>query len=318
MDLDLKDRKLLYWLDQDSRATNKQLAKRVGLTAQGVGHRIERLQETGIIKRFVTFADTLALGYQHYKVFIKLQNATQETEESILASLAEHDHVRWVVSTGGRYDLSFSVLAKTPAEFSALFSKLTSSWGKHIGEQMVAFNVRSPGFTRDWLLGKPLSKRRDYGAGTEQNPDPLSLRILKLLSQDARRNVVDIARTLKTSVDKVNHRLKKLKKGVIAGFTLQLDLSLLGYEYYSVFLRMPGVSEGALLAFAESHPGILYVVKTIGGHDFQLECEVQNYSVLESLLREFRTQFSSSLRDFEVLRVTKEHKYDFYPFAIGA
>ena len=182
---------------------------------------------------------------------------------------------------------------------------------------MIALNVRSPGFTRDWLLGKKISMRREYG-GIQQNVDALSLRILKLLSQDARMNVVDIARRLQTSVDKVTHRLRKLKTGVIAGFTLQLDLSKLGYEYYSVFLRMPSVSENALLAFAESHPGILYVVKTIGSYDFQLECEVQNYVELERLLKEFRPAFSASLKDFEVLRVTKEHKYDFFPFAIGA
>ncbi|MBS3106385.1 Lrp/AsnC family transcriptional regulator [Candidatus Woesearchaeota archaeon] len=317
MNLDLKDRKLLYWLDQDSRATNKRLGKLVGLTEQAVGYRIKRLQEQGVIKRFVTFVDALSLGYQHYKVFVKLQYTSEEIEEKIIATLVAHPNVRWVVSTGGLYDLSFSVLAKSPTEFSDLFRKMIPSWGKYIGEQMIALNVRSPGFTRDWLLGKKISMRREYG-GIQQNVDALSLRILKLLSQDARMNVVDIARRLQTSVDKVTHRLRKLKTGVIAGFTLQLDLSKLGYEYYSVFLRMPSVSENALLAFAESHPGILYVVKTIGSYDFQLECEVQNYVELERLLKEFRPAFAASLKDFEVLRVTKEHKYDFFPFAIGA
>ena len=75
--LDLKDRKLLYWLDQNSRATNKELGKKVGLTEQAIGYKLKRLQETGIIKRFVTFINTLSLGYQHYKVFLKLHNTNQ-------------------------------------------------------------------------------------------------------------------------------------------------------------------------------------------------------------------------------------------------
>ena len=43
--LDLKDRKLLYWLDQNSRATNKELGQKVGLTEQAIGYKIKKLQD---------------------------------------------------------------------------------------------------------------------------------------------------------------------------------------------------------------------------------------------------------------------------------
>ena len=95
--LDIKDKKLLYLLDQDSRATNKQLGKKVGLTEQAIGYKLKRLQERGIIKRFVAFVNTLSLGYQHYKVFIKLHDTTEEIEEEVINSLVNNPNIRWIV-----------------------------------------------------------------------------------------------------------------------------------------------------------------------------------------------------------------------------
>lgn len=81
--LDKKDKKLLYWLDQNSRATNKELGKKVGLTEQSIGYKIKRLQEQEIIRKFVTFVNTLSLGYNHYKIFLKLHNTTENIEKII-------------------------------------------------------------------------------------------------------------------------------------------------------------------------------------------------------------------------------------------
>ena len=52
MKIGLKDKKILYELDVDSRQSNKQIAKRVGMSEQVVGNRIRRLQHLGIIEYF--------------------------------------------------------------------------------------------------------------------------------------------------------------------------------------------------------------------------------------------------------------------------
>ena len=48
-----KDKKILYELDRNSRQSNKQIAKKGGLSEQVVGNRIRRLQEWGIIEYFI-------------------------------------------------------------------------------------------------------------------------------------------------------------------------------------------------------------------------------------------------------------------------
>lgn len=319
MKLELKDKKLLYWLDQNSRATNKELGKKVGLTEQAIGYKIKKLQQEGIIKKFVTFINTLSLGYTHYKVFIKLHNTTEEIENKLIKHLIKNPNVRWVVSTSGKYDLSFSILAKDALEFTKIYQEIEAKYGKYIIEKNIVLNVGSPGFTRDFLINKKVSKKLEYKTSKEkQKIDETDKKILKAISQNARKNIVDIANENKISVDIVKYRLRKLKENnVINGFTIQLDLAKLGYEYYSIFFYTHNLSEDIekkILDFAHTHTNILFVVKVIGNYDLQLEIEVKEYAEIEKILKEFRQKFSQYIRDFEILRVIKECKYDFFPF----
>lgn len=317
--LGLKDRKLLYWLDQDSRATNKQLAIKVGLTEQALGYKIKRLKEKGIIQKCVTFINTLSLGYQHYKVFIKLHNTTEEIEKELIQNLIKNKNIRWIVTTSGKYDISFSILAKSPYEFVTIYQKIDSEFGKYIIHKNIVINFNSPGFTREWLIEGKESREVEYKTNEKiQIVDKIDQNILKSISQHARKNIVDISREIGSSIDVVKYRLKKLKKrGVIGGFTIQLDLEKLGYEYYSIFFYMHKLTEEtyqAIISFAKFHTHILFIVRVIGNYDLQLELEVKNHQELEIILARFRRQFSDQISDFEILRVIKEHKYDFYPF----
>ena len=61
--LDKKDRKLLGYLQENARISNAELARRIGLSPPGLQKRLRRLQENGIIERFVTLINREALGY---------------------------------------------------------------------------------------------------------------------------------------------------------------------------------------------------------------------------------------------------------------
>ena len=56
-DIDLKDRKILYELDVDSRQSNAEIARKVGLSKQVVGFRIKRLVKEGLISWFYSIFD---------------------------------------------------------------------------------------------------------------------------------------------------------------------------------------------------------------------------------------------------------------------
>lgn len=63
IELDDIDRQLLTHLQEDARLTHSELARRVNLSPPGLQKRIRKLEESGIISRYVTLLDPEAVGY---------------------------------------------------------------------------------------------------------------------------------------------------------------------------------------------------------------------------------------------------------------
>ncbi len=63
MQLDAKDRQLLQYLQEDARLTNTELARRIELSPPGLQRRLRKLEELGIIERYVTLVNREAVGF---------------------------------------------------------------------------------------------------------------------------------------------------------------------------------------------------------------------------------------------------------------
>ena len=55
--LDLKERKILYELDNNSRQSFTKIGKKVGLHKNVVAYRIKRMKKIGVIRFFYTVID---------------------------------------------------------------------------------------------------------------------------------------------------------------------------------------------------------------------------------------------------------------------
>ena len=71
--IDLKDRKILYNLDLDSRQSLTQIGKNVNLPKNVVLYRINKLIKRGIIKNFYTVIDLHKLGYNILRFYFNYQ-----------------------------------------------------------------------------------------------------------------------------------------------------------------------------------------------------------------------------------------------------
>lgn len=61
--LDLRDKKLLYELDLNSRQSFNELARKLKVSKSAVIYRIRNLEKASIIKCYNTIMDTGKLGY---------------------------------------------------------------------------------------------------------------------------------------------------------------------------------------------------------------------------------------------------------------
>jgi len=79
--IDLKDRKILTLLDENSRLSNSQIAKKVGLSKPAVEYRLNRFEKNNLILSHYVVIDFTKLGYSQYKIYFKFQNTTPWTSK---------------------------------------------------------------------------------------------------------------------------------------------------------------------------------------------------------------------------------------------
>ena len=92
--------------------------------------------------------------------------------------------------------------------------------------------------------------------------DSVDIKLLNLLSTDARSSIADLARSLNMSAPSVSERLRRLKEsGVIQSFTIEINPKALGYPlaFYIRIRPLPG--------------RLSKVVDLIGAIDAIVECD---------------------------------------------
>jgi Lrp/AsnC family leucine-responsive transcriptional regulator len=105
MDIDAFDRKILLALQENARITTQELAERVGLSATPCARRVRRMEEDGLIDRYVTLLNPRRLG-AGLSVFVNVRLNTQsaKTFDTFEAAIATMPEVVGCYLLAGNYD----------------------------------------------------------------------------------------------------------------------------------------------------------------------------------------------------------------------
>ena len=195
-DLDLKDLKILFELDLDSRQSLQSIGKKVELSKEVANYRIKKLQEEGIITSFFTRIDTGKLGILIFRTLIRLYNVTPEKENALQEYLVKAEKVGWCVSVDGAWDLNFIYWADSISDFSNFWRNLLSKYGDYIQDKQVSVFDRYIQFPKLFLLkDKELDEIPSFSCGRSERikVDKKDIKILSILASNSRAQSIDIA-----------------------------------------------------------------------------------------------------------------------------
>ncbi|ULC57958.1 Lrp/AsnC family transcriptional regulator [Flaviramulus sp. BrNp1-15] len=141
MIFDSTDKRLLEYLQQDSKQTNKELSNKLNLSVTAVYERIKKLEKEGFINKYVALINKEKIN-RNFVVFchVKLVQHSQdyvikfENEVANLSEVLECYHI------SGDYDYLLKVLVKDMAAFREfMVDKLTTI--NHIGSTHSMFVI---------------------------------------------------------------------------------------------------------------------------------------------------------------------------------
>jgi Lrp/AsnC family transcriptional regulator, leucine-responsive regulatory protein len=99
--LDEVDRQILVLLSEDSRRSQRALARELGMSAPAVRDRIGRLERLGVIRGYGVRVDWSAAGYP-MTVYLTLTTAQGYQQSEVVDQIARMPEVEWLdIVTGG-------------------------------------------------------------------------------------------------------------------------------------------------------------------------------------------------------------------------
>lgn len=141
MIFDATDKKLLEYLQTDSKQTNKELSVKLNLSVTAIYERIKKLEREGFIEGFTVLLNKEKIN-KNFMVFchVKLVQHTQEHVVSFEREVAKLNEVLECHHISGDYDYLLRVLvADMPAFREFMVKKLTTI--SHIGSTHSMFVI---------------------------------------------------------------------------------------------------------------------------------------------------------------------------------
>ncbi|WP_417857314.1 Lrp/AsnC family transcriptional regulator [Xanthomarina gelatinilytica] len=141
MTFDAIDKKLISFLQTDSKQTNKELSNKLNLSVTAVYERIKKLEQQGVISKYVALVkkekvDKSFVAFCH----IKLVQHTQEYVMKFENEVANLQEVMECYHISGDYDYLLKVIVEDMEAFREfMVNKLTSI--NHIGSTHSMFVI---------------------------------------------------------------------------------------------------------------------------------------------------------------------------------
>ena len=316
--LDSYDKRILFELDKNARLTATELGKIIRKAKQFVDYRIKKLEESRILKGYITVIDGSKLGYLSVRVYCKFHNITPEKQKELENELIKDKEVWWLVTLEGPWDVGHAMAVKNILDFYNYWDKIMQKYRQYINTRSIVIYTHIKQYPKSYLVNeKNTNKGTLVGASKEIiKCDELDFKIMKLIADQARTPLLEVAQKTKTSPQVVKNHLKKLEKvGIIQGYRALIDVSFLGYRYYKAYLNLNHTNRmQELETFCLQHPNILNINRTIGGRDFEIELQAQSFDQFEQIMNEIRTRFGEMIRDYEWVIAREEKKMNYFPF----
>ncbi len=318
--LTTKEINILKELDINARQSSSAIGKKLRISKQVINYHIDSLVKKGLIKEFITYIDTQKIGYTFYNILIKLKYMTTQEKEKIVNRLSAIPGVVWLSSFRGEWQMIISILERDVGNFSvSLDEVLNSLKGKLLDYNFfIVISASQLGYKKIYseTIGE-YNYHAKIGHKGEFNFSANDFKVLKVIANDARLPMIEIARKTKLTLEKVRYSLKKLEKDkLIQGYRPLLDVAKLGYLWNVMFLRLKSSSEEQrkdMADYLKSLPEVFYVVRGVGNCNLMVEFQTKTSDEFEKVKELISKQFSNLIADEKTVQLTEEHKCTYFP-----
>ena len=318
--IDLKDRRILYQLDLDSRQSLTEIGKKVGLKKDVVSYRIKRLWDEGIIKKFYAVIDAYKLGYNVFRFYLEFQYVTPEIKTEIIEHFVNYKNTWVVYSIREKYDLGLVLWVRNIQEFHTFWDNTLDKYGDYFAKKIFSIYIQAFSYRPSYLLLDKYKKsdRSDYeivGMGKKVDIDALDYNLLNELAVNARTSLIELAEKLGCSPQAVNYRIKNLiKSNVIQAFRTAIDISKFGLHQYKIDIYLKEHKQRKnIINYIKYNPNLMFISTSAGFSDLELEFHLENADKVNHVMEEISSKFPGAIRNYDYISANRFYKVRLIP-----
>lgn len=307
-----KDKQILKELDLDSRQSLKQLAKKTHINKETVNYTIKKLEKQGIIQGYFSVIDYFKLGLNIFKILIRYQNLGKKGEEKMINWLTKKNETIWVGKTEGAWDLIISLRHTNVEKIYQFIEEFNNNFSKNIQDKQLLIN-----YELTWLNEKNLyENKKEYYKTTfsqftnKPKVDKIDSLIIKELEENARVQLIEIAKKTNLTAEAVAKRIKKLyKKNIVVRNKVRLSFEKLDLGYHHLFVSLKDFSKiKEITDYYEQSDKCTFYMLYQGHYDLHLELISTSQKDFREIITDFREKFGDLISDYQQLTILKEFK----------
>jgi DNA-binding Lrp family transcriptional regulator len=318
--LDSLNRRILRVMDTDARLPVVKIAGKLGVSRALVSSRIKKMEENGVILGYFTIFDTGIVGYNTYRVLLRLLNISNIEKSEFISHLNKHSNVFWLGEVGGRWDIAVNFICKGNSAFNETVEEISVKFGAFVKEIEILTYVDIYDYARSYLDPSDTVREEFFHRLIEDRSvvlDKLDKDIIQNISTNARIDNTQLGKVLGVSRNTVKKRIDKLiKEKVILGFRTFTNLQNIGYQSNMLFLqinKMDRERETELGLFLRMLPQVTFVVKHIEKWKVGMEVETKTAREFQDILLDIRSKFSDIISDYDTFPLLKDHVVNYFP-----
>jgi DNA-binding Lrp family transcriptional regulator len=261
------------------------------------------------------------LGYSKYRIYLRFKDVSKERLEEIGTYFKDNGKAEWVVLCTGRWDMIVTFHLFNVNEFDDEIQKMMNRFSSFIQEKGTATTLHLLHHLREYLKETDSREIRPvvhHASVDKPYPvDDTDMELLRLLANNARMPVVDVAKKMKTTPRIVQYRMKRLEKaGVILAYKVLLDPKKMGNIFCKAIIYLTSSNRKRVeefVRYCSSIPEAVWPQRVLGTWDFEIDFEIESYDKFQERMFEIKEKFSDIVQKYEFAIVSKEFKLDMFP-----
>ncbi len=314
------DKKILYELGKDARLSYSQISKEIKSKKPIVAYHLQNLAKKGIIWKYVPVISLSRLGIYAHKIYFRFHGLDKEKKKELVEEFVKNKYINWVAESVGVWDLMISIYSKNIMEFVIRKNEIFEKCGDFVQDYSITMLEDALVFNRDYLAMKNTNYRKEFVFGGKieiEEIDEKQKKILRLIRNDGRFSLLDIAKKTNLNVGTVQSKIRHLeKRGIIQGYTTFINLNRTNLKFFKlcVHFNKYGKTEFAeLLNYCRASKNVLHLIKSIGDWELEIELESDNLDYVYDFVDELKTRFPDTIKKIDLIIIKNERKLDFFP-----